>query len=364
MALARALAVEPKVLLLDEPFGALDAKVRKELRDWLRRLHDEVHVTTLFVTHDQEEALEVSDEIVVINQGRVEQVGSPDDLYDKPVNDFVMSFLGPVTTLDGRLVRPHDIEIFTSPVPEAIPAHVARMQRVGFEVRVEMSTPGVAGPRGRRRRPLGRRTGVGPDGRDVGAADPRPERVAQPARGIARVAGGRTEQHECCCPRLIPPPCKDAAVQISAKTDYAVRALLSLAAREPELVKIDTIVREQALPRKFVEAILGELRRAGIVRSQRGAEGGYALARPAREITLGAVIRAVDGPLAEVRGLRPHETTYAGSGRAPAPGLGRGAGQPAPRARRDHAGPGAQRRAARPRAAAERRSGRLAAALS
>src|ERR1044071_5004938 len=101
MALARALAVEPTVLLLDEPFGALDAKVRKELRDWLRRLHDEVHVTTVFVTHDQEEALEVADEIVVINQGRVEQVGTPDDLYDKPANDFVMSFLGPVTTLNG-----------------------------------------------------------------------------------------------------------------------------------------------------------------------------------------------------------------------------------------------------------------------
>jgi Rrf2 family protein len=101
-------------------------------------------------------------------------------------------------------------------------------------------------------------------------------------------------------------------VQISAKTDYAVRALLSLAAREPELVKIDTVVTEQGLPRKFVEAILGELRRAGLVRSQRGADGGYALARPAAEIMLGSVLRAVDGPLAEVRGLRPHETTYAG----------------------------------------------------
>jgi len=101
-------------------------------------------------------------------------------------------------------------------------------------------------------------------------------------------------------------------VQISAKTDYAIRALLNLAAHEPELVKVDTIVREQGLPRKFVEAILGELRRAQLVRSQRGAEGGYALAKPASEITLGAVIRAVDGPLAEVRGLRPHETTYAG----------------------------------------------------
>jgi sulfate/thiosulfate transport system ATP-binding protein len=140
MALARALAVEPKVLLLDEPFGALDAKVRKELRDWLRRLHDEVHVTTLFVTHDQEEALEVSDEIVVINEGRIEQIGSPDELYDKPVNDFVMSFLGPVTTLEGRLVRPHDIEIFTTAVPDAVPAEVTRLQRVGFEVRAEMNT--------------------------------------------------------------------------------------------------------------------------------------------------------------------------------------------------------------------------------
>ena len=103
MALARALAVEPKVLLLDEPFGALDAKVRKELRDWLRRLHDEVHVTTVFVTHDQEEALEVADEIVVINDGRIEQIGTPDELYDEPANDFVMRFLGPVTQLGGVL---------------------------------------------------------------------------------------------------------------------------------------------------------------------------------------------------------------------------------------------------------------------
>ena len=101
-------------------------------------------------------------------------------------------------------------------------------------------------------------------------------------------------------------------MQISAKTDYAIRALLSLAVHEPELVKVDVVVAEQGLPRKFVEAILGELRRSGLVRSQRGAEGGYALARPAREVTLGAVIRAVDGPLAEVRGRRPHETAYSG----------------------------------------------------
>ena len=123
MALARALAVEPTVLLLDEPFGALDAKVRKELRDWLRRLHDEVHVTTVFVTHDQEEALEVADEIVVINDGRIEQIGTPDQLYDEPANDFVMSFLGPVTRLRGQLVRPHDIDVFIADErrPGAVP---------------------------------------------------------------------------------------------------------------------------------------------------------------------------------------------------------------------------------------------------
>ena len=138
MALARALAVEPSVMLLDEPFGALDAKVRKELRNWLRRLHDEVHVTTVFVTHDQEEALEVADEIVVINHGRVEQVGSPTDLYDKPANDFVMEFLGPVTSFGDRLVRPHDIEVFDRQIPHTVPARVTRLQRVGFEVRVEL----------------------------------------------------------------------------------------------------------------------------------------------------------------------------------------------------------------------------------
>jgi sulfate transport system ATP-binding protein len=137
MALARALAVEPSVLLLDEPFGALDAKVRKELRDWLRRLHDEVHVTTVFVTHDQEEAMEVSDEIVVINEGRVEQVGTPDQLYDEPANDFVMGFLGDVTQLGPIRLRPHDVEVAMTPVHAgALPGVVTRMLRVGFEVRL------------------------------------------------------------------------------------------------------------------------------------------------------------------------------------------------------------------------------------
>jgi sulfate/thiosulfate transport system ATP-binding protein len=144
MALARALAIEPKVLLLDEPFGALDAKVRKELRDWLRRLHDEVPVTTAFVTHDQEEALEVADEIVVINDGRIEQVGAPDDLYDSPATEFVMRFLGPVTRLGDRLVRPHDLILTPVPGAGGHPAVVTRLTRVGFEVRVELDVDGDA----------------------------------------------------------------------------------------------------------------------------------------------------------------------------------------------------------------------------
>ncbi|MEA2210052.1 MAG: sulfate/thiosulfate transport system ATP-binding protein, partial [Solirubrobacteraceae bacterium] len=110
MALARALAVQPKVLLLDEPFGALDAQVRGELREWLRKLHDEIHVTTIFVTHDQEEAMEVAEQIVVMNEGRIEQAGSPRHLYESPSNEFVMSFIGPVNRIGDAFVRPHDIQ--------------------------------------------------------------------------------------------------------------------------------------------------------------------------------------------------------------------------------------------------------------
>jgi sulfate/thiosulfate transport system ATP-binding protein len=143
MALARALAVEPQVLLLDEPFGALDAQVRKELRAWLRRLHDQVHVPTVFVTHDQEEAMEVADSIVVMADGKVEQIGSPDQLYEAPANDFVMSFLGPVTKLGGELVRPHDLELSVEPRPETVTAKVTRVTRLGFEVRVDLEIDGV-----------------------------------------------------------------------------------------------------------------------------------------------------------------------------------------------------------------------------
>ncbi|MCZ4559818.1 sulfate ABC transporter ATP-binding protein [Rhodococcus sp. IEGM 1401] len=150
MALARALAVDPQVLLLDEPFGALDAKVRADLRTWLRRLHDEVHVTTVLVTHDQEEALDVADRIAVLNKGRIEQVGSPEDLYDRPANNFVMSFLGQVAKLNGLLVRPHDIRVGRDPslaqaqasgtaesagVTRAV---VERVVHLGFEVKVEL----------------------------------------------------------------------------------------------------------------------------------------------------------------------------------------------------------------------------------
>ncbi len=140
MALARALAVEPTVLLLDEPFGALDAKVRKDLRTWLRRLHDEVHVTTIFVTHDQEEAMDIAEQIVVMNEGRIEQTGSATELYDKPVNDFVMGFVGEVNSINGQLVRPHDTEILNAPAERAEEVEIDRIVRLGFSGRIEMLT--------------------------------------------------------------------------------------------------------------------------------------------------------------------------------------------------------------------------------
>jgi sulfate/thiosulfate transport system ATP-binding protein len=168
VALARALAIEPKVLLLDEPFGALDAQVRHELRRWLRRLHEEIHVTSVFVTHDQEEALEVADEVVVLNRGRIEQVGTPSQVYHDPRTEFVMGFLGQVTRFQGQLerghilfgpwslplplaegetgrpvrvyMRPHDFEIDVAPIPGSARGHVARLFSAGPIVRAEIST--------------------------------------------------------------------------------------------------------------------------------------------------------------------------------------------------------------------------------
>ena len=138
MALARALAVEPKVLLLDEPFGALDARVRKELRIWLRRLHEEVHQTTVLVTHDQEEAMEVADRIAVMDRGAIQQVGSPREVYEHPVNRFVMTFVGPTTRMGEAYVRPHDLELRAEPNGATSQATVLRLVHLGFEVRVEL----------------------------------------------------------------------------------------------------------------------------------------------------------------------------------------------------------------------------------
>ncbi|MCP5268341.1 MAG: sulfate ABC transporter ATP-binding protein [Zoogloeaceae bacterium] len=158
IALARALAVEPKVLLLDEPFGALDTKVRKELRRWLRRLHDEMHISSVFVTHDQEEALEVADRVVVMNHGRIEQIGSPDEVYSNPASPFVYQFLGNVNVFHNRLhgewadvgsgaeadgkalsfVRPHDIDIEHAPVAGGLEAQVQDVHAIGPVVRVEL----------------------------------------------------------------------------------------------------------------------------------------------------------------------------------------------------------------------------------
>jgi sulfate transport system ATP-binding protein len=143
VALARALAIEPRVLLLDEPFGALDAKVRQQLRRWLRRLHDELSVTTVLVTHDQDEALEVADRIVVMNHGAIEQVGTPDEVFHQPDSPFVMEFLGSVNQLpdrDGRgFVRPHDLAIDrTSRGHRSLPALVGRVHAAGPTVRVEL----------------------------------------------------------------------------------------------------------------------------------------------------------------------------------------------------------------------------------
>jgi sulfate/thiosulfate transport system ATP-binding protein len=140
MALARALAVQPKVLLLDEPFGALDARVRQELREWLRRLHEEMQVTTVLVTHDQEEAMDVASRIVVMNRAAIEQVGTPESLYDHPATPFVMSFIGQVNRIGERFVRPHDVVVRNEPASGAEPARIVRLVRLGFEVRVELAT--------------------------------------------------------------------------------------------------------------------------------------------------------------------------------------------------------------------------------
>ena len=152
VALARALAVQPRVLLLDEPFSALDAKVRKELRAWLRNLHDEMHVTTVIVTHDQEEAMEVADRIVVMNKGRIEQIGTPAEIYDQPASPFVMSFVGAVNVLPSHVplaqkqmqqgevfIRPHDLELHREPQEGSVPAVLRRLTHLGRDIQAELT---------------------------------------------------------------------------------------------------------------------------------------------------------------------------------------------------------------------------------
>ena len=172
VALARALAAQPRVLLLDEPFGALDAQVRAELRAWLRRLHEEIHITTVFVTHDQDEAFEVADQVVVMNHGRIEQVGSPAEVFERPANDFVMRFLGHVNVLEAQLegrrarvgdvvlelgehtgehgpgrvyVRPHEVEINRTPGQGGVQARVLRVTPLNAGLKIELQSDALGG---------------------------------------------------------------------------------------------------------------------------------------------------------------------------------------------------------------------------
>ena len=316
MALARALAVEPEVLLLDEPFGALDAQVRKELRTWLRRLHDEVHVTTVFVTHDQEEAMDVADTIVVIAKGTVEQVGTPDELYDRPANDFVMSFLGPVTQLAGALVRPHDLEIVLEPDGRRGDRHrgarrARSASRCASTSRPPTARPGCSSPAGK---PIASTCRAGAR---VGVRAVRPPTTEVPADATVEPAARRprrlTHAPRCCthlCSNSmdnvtlgLDEPI-ETSVRISAKADYAVRAVIELAAApEGTNVSAREIAAAQEIPQNFLENILAELRRAGIVHTHRGPGGGSSLARPADTITVGEILLAIDGPLAAVRDL-------------------------------------------------------------
>ena len=138
MGLARALAIDPSVLLLDEPFGALDARVRAELREWLRRLHEETHTTTVIVTHDQDEAMEVADEVAVMSQGRIEQVGTPREVYERPENEFVMTFVGQAHRIGDAFVRPHDLEVTLEPNGATREVMIERIVHFGFSVRIDL----------------------------------------------------------------------------------------------------------------------------------------------------------------------------------------------------------------------------------
>ena len=190
MALARALAIEPSVLLLDEPFGALDAKVRKELRDWLHRLHDEVELTSVFVTHDQEEALEVADTIVVVNDGGIEQVGTPEEIYDNPATDFVFHFIGESTLLGDSLLRPHDVVVRPEGEGSGLPGTITRWNRVGFEIRLEVTLDQAVQPgpvHVQMTRTEAQDRGLSPD--DRVEVSPHPRAELRPAQALVAADG-------------------------------------------------------------------------------------------------------------------------------------------------------------------------------
>ena len=309
MALARALAVEPTVLLLDEPFGALDAKVRKELRDWLRRLHDEVHVTTVFVTHDQEEALEVADEIVVINEGRIEQIGTPDELYDQPANDFVMSFLGPVTRLGGHARSAARHRAARRAIPAAHTRDDHAGQPVGFEVRVDVAVGDAVGAGHLDPHPLQPpgalrgRHGVGATHEPV-----RPTVVTGWDPSLGESSAGCIRRSRKCRRPVGPFGTVVDSMWITRRTDYATRAVLALALAEPdELLSVEDIAQRGAMPMSVAKQVMNQMRSSGLVRSERGPDPRYRLNHPPDEISLERVVRLFQGQLAPIECATRHE---------------------------------------------------------
>ena len=314
VALARALAPRPKVLLLDEPFGALDARVRQELRRWLDDLHRELGVTSLLVTHDQEEALELAQQVVVMRQGNVEQIGGSEDIYNRPATPFVAGFVGASNVVKGTVFEGH-VHFGRSAVagadhlldgaeaagvhpPARRPAHAPAGRDVvpgagrapnqhGLDVQAGAAAGGRADagggdPERRAGRDPRRRAGPGQPAQRQGVRAGR--RQAAPA---GRDPGGRMS---------VAPPAerRDLPMRISARTDYALRAV-ARAGRggEGRLVKAEDIAHAHGIPLRFLLNILIDLRHAGLVESQRGSVGGYRLARPADSITLAEVIRAM-----------------------------------------------------------------------
>ena len=319
VAFARALAIEPKMLLLDEPFGALDAQVRVELRDWLRRFHDERHVTTLLVTHDQEEAAEVSDHVVVMHEGRVAQAGTPREIYDRPATPFVAAFVGGANVLRGQMI---DGRVSVGVAGGAVTherrerARRLRGQRLRPPARrdADQGDRGRARDRGRPGRAHGlagrlreavaeavrRRADDGRDAQDRGrvAGDHRGRSGAWRTSATPR-SSSRTTRYDRQRRRAF-----DPTAACTTRTRYAIRALYDLAfhrlgpggGREGDRRAAEG---PAALPRQ----ILQDLRKAGIVEARRGPRGGYALSRPPAQISLAEVLHAVRGPLEEMFGF-------------------------------------------------------------